>query len=96
MDANVTRIVAPYTLVEGWCATMMWGYWGGSSGGWLGPVLMVAFWVLVIAGIVALVRSFSRHEAEPDRAQQILRERYARGEISRAELGDLQQGLGTK
>ena len=74
---------------------MMWGYWGG-TGGWFGPILMLVFWVLVIGGIVALVRSFSRPEVDPDRAQQILRERYARGEIGHAELSDLQQGLGTK
>ncbi|MDA8345956.1 MAG: hypothetical protein M0Z66_10795 [Thermaerobacter sp.] len=74
---------------------MMWGYWGG-TGGWLGPILMVLFWVLVIGGIVALVRSYGRPHAEPDRAQEILRERYARGEISRQELEDLQSGLTIK
>jgi putative membrane protein len=74
---------------------MMWGYWGG-TGGWLGPILMVLFWVLVIGGIVALVRSYGQARPEPDRAQEILRERYARGEISRWELDDLQQGLRVK
>ncbi len=74
---------------------MMWGYWGG-TGGWLGPILMVLFWVLVIGGLVALVRSYGRAQTEPDRAQEILRERYARGEISRWELDDLQQGLTVK
>lgn len=74
---------------------MMWGYWGG-TGGWLGPILMLVFWALVIGGIVVLVRSFSRPEEGADRARQILRERYARGEISRTELDDLQQGLGSK
>ena len=74
---------------------MMWGYWGG-TGGWLGPILMVLFWVLVIGGVVALVRSYGRSQPEPDRAQAILRERYARGEISRQELDDLQHGLTVK
>jgi len=75
---------------------MMWGYWGG-TGGWFGPILMLVFWVLVIGGIVALVRPFARPQATaPDRAQEILRERFARGEISRAELDDLQRGLGAK
>jgi putative membrane protein len=75
---------------------MMWGYWGG-AGSWLGPTAMVLFWVLVVAGIVALVRSYGRSsQSRPDRAHEILRERYARGEISRQELEELQHGLTVK
>ena len=74
---------------------MMWGYWGG-TGSWLGPIVMVLFWLLLIGGIVALVRSYGRSQPGADRAEQILRERYARGEISREELEDLKRGLTAK
>ena len=74
---------------------MMWGYWGG-TGSWLGSIVMLLFWVLVIGGIVALVRSYGRSGPGPDRAEEILRERYARGEISGQELDDLKRGLAAK
>jgi putative membrane protein len=70
-------------------STMM--YWGNGMNGW-GYALMslstVLIWVLMIAGIVVLVRYLGDHRPEsPDRsprhsaAEQILAERFARGEI---------------
>ena len=44
-----------------------------------------AFWILVIAGIVALVRGTSGGGGS-DSALRILEERYARGEVSREEF----------
>ena len=44
-----------------------------------------AFWILVIAGIVALLRSHSGRGGS-DSAVRILEERYARGEIPRDEF----------
>ncbi len=74
----------------------MWGYWGG-TGGWLGSIGMVLVWVLVIGGVVALVRSYGLGPSSaPDRAQEIARERFARGELSPSEFEDLQRGLGTR
>jgi putative membrane protein len=62
---------------------MMWGGdWGW--GGWLGMGLgMVAFWGLVVWGIVTLVRGRGEREAPRPRpsAQQLLAERLAQGEI---------------
>lgn len=68
-------------------------YWGNGMGGW-GMVLMAVssllFWGLVIAGIVALVRYTSRsaHPGAPTgrpTPQQVLAERFARGEIDEEE-----------
>ena len=68
-------------------------YGGGLAIGWIfGILIMVLFWGLVIAAIVLgirwLVRADRRgsHEgpATPD-ALELLRERYARGEIDEAE-----------
>ena len=60
----------------------------------LGWVLMILIWVLVVAGVVVLVRWFLMHEADQNgetslpthkAPTNILRERYARGEIDREE-----------
>lgn len=65
--------------------------WAGGSG-WmgLGWIFMVLVWVLIILGVVALVRwlwmgSSGRREAQRKTPLEILRERYARGEIEREE-----------
>ncbi|MFC9758549.1 SHOCT domain-containing protein [Streptomyces sp. NPDC056921] len=78
---------------------MMW-YDGGWSGWFFMAVFMVLFWALVIAGIVALVRYLGggRHghqggpppsSSEPGwgsrRAEDLLAERFARGEIDEDE-----------
>lgn len=70
---------------------MMWGYGNGMGwGGWLlMSLIMVAFWALVIFGIVALFRG-TRDPGTRDRRmergpQQILDERFARGEIDAEE-----------
>jgi putative membrane protein len=46
-----------------------------------------AFWILVIAGIVVLLRSTTGRGGS-DSALRILEERYARGEVSREEFLD--------
>ena len=66
---------------------MMWygGDWGW--GGWLlMTVLMVLFWAVVITAVVVAVRYLAgpRHTAPdslPSRAEDLLAERFARGEI---------------
>ncbi|MGV9356747.1 SHOCT domain-containing protein [Streptomyces misionensis] len=79
---------------------MMW-YGGWGWGGWFFmTVFMVLFWALVIAAIVALARYFSgaHHDrrsgwsastGEPAwgsrRAEDLLAERFARGEIEEDE-----------
>ena len=58
-----------------------WG-WGWMSGfGW---IFMILFWALLILGAVALARSlFSTGNSDRARPLDILKERYARGEITR-------------
>ncbi len=62
-------------------------------------VATLAFWVLVIAGAVALVASLwpSDRVKAPDgglyRSREILRERYARGEITREEYEQVRRDL---
>ena len=70
---------------------MMWGLgyggWGGL--GWMGPVFMLAFWALVITGGVFLVRYLARQArtgGSQESALEILKRRYARGEIEKEEF----------
>lgn len=65
---------------------MMWGWRDGS---WIGLLFMVLFWVGVIALVVWGVRqggSTPGAAAGPNRALDILEERFARGEIDLEEF----------
>jgi len=71
---------------------MMWGYDGfGFGGGGMG-LGMLLIWGLVIAAIVVLVRGFgagpgtSASTVRDNTPLDILRERYARGEIDNNEF----------
>jgi putative membrane protein len=70
--------------------TVMWNY-GMGWGGWLLMSLaMVAFWAIVVFGVVALFRGFGTPGPGADRrrgedAQRVLDERFARGEIDQQE-----------
>jgi putative membrane protein len=70
--------------------------WYGGDGGWVGwtlmTVAMVVFWALLITAVVLLVRylaSPQRGGANPaagsTHAENLLAERYARGEIDEEE-----------
>ncbi len=61
----------------------MWGVWGFAM-----MIMMVAFWAVVVTGLVMAIRWLGRHgpASRSDRAIEILRERYARGEIDRQEF----------
>lgn len=73
------------------------GYgWGGMGFGFFG---MFLFWGLLIVGVVALVRwsAAAGQGGAPAKteksAQDILAERYARGEIDRAEFEEKRRDL---
>jgi putative membrane protein len=63
-----------------------WGRWGG----WIMPFhgLGLLFWIVVIAAVVWLVRSFRRPNERGERSNaslDVLEQRYAGGEINRDE-----------
>lgn len=69
-----------------WGPHPMWGFWG--VWGLVMMLAVLAFWALVIAGLVLGLRWLlgQARRSDQDGALQILRERYARGEISREEF----------
>ena len=78
---------------------MMWGYNGFGFGGGAMGIGMLLFWGLIIAAIVVLVRGVGARTggSEPRAAERsaldVLRERYARGEIERSEFEDKRHDL---
>ena len=70
----------------GWGMHPMWGVWGLWGIGIM--LVMLVFWGLVIVGIVLGIRWLVSQGREPrtDSALEILRQRYARGEINKDEF----------
>ena len=78
----------------------MMGGWGMGPGmignwgmGWFGMIFMLVFWILIIVGLVFLIKwliqSTGRDKVggfDGNRALEILKERYARGEIDKDEF----------
>ncbi len=82
-----------------------WGMMGPMMGygmGWLGMIMMVVFWGLLIVGGIFLVkwlvqatgRGGASTAGGGGRALEILKERYARGEITKAEFESMRADLG--
>ena len=59
--------------------------------GWFVPVFMILFWGLVVWGVMALILSLNRSSSSDstslpsDSALEVLKRRYARGEINKEE-----------
>jgi putative membrane protein len=80
---------------------MMWGDHGWGWGMGFGIIGMILFWALVILGIVILVKWIAgkNPSSEPGfppvrTALDILKERYARGEIDKQEFEEKKRDLG--
>lgn len=78
---------------------MMWG-WGYGTwshwAGWLGPLFMMAVGAAIVTGGVLLIRSLVRGDRPrkpEDSALEVLRLRYARGEIQKQEYEEKREDL---
>ena len=84
----------------------MWGWgWGNGYGGyggwghplfWIGLLVMALFWIAVIVAIVFAVRYFihqGRQSGRADSSLEILKKRYAKGEIGKEEYEEKRKDL---
>lgn len=80
----------------GWSYPWMWGNFGG---GWIGPLVAIIFFGLIIAAVIALIRFViprSRIQSTStgtDYALDILKNRYAKGEINKEEYEQKRKDL---
>lgn len=72
-------------------AAQAWCPWCGGHMGWGGGLIMMLFWLVVLAAILWIVWTMARRGGlgsgparREDGAEALLRERYARGEIDEA------------
>lgn len=82
-----------------WCGPQMMGWSGGWYGMFLGPIFMIVALAVAIALALALARWFGGPQAPtaspPGKtALDIIKERYARGEIDKAEFEDRRRTIG--
>ncbi len=69
---------------------MMWGGWG------MGWIFMIIFWGLLIVGLIFLIRYFmgaTKAGKGEETALEILKKRYARGEIDKEEFEQKKRDL---
>jgi len=77
----------------------MYGIYNGYSGwdsmmGWFGGgIMMILFWAVIIYFIVWLVRNNKTNEVGDKKALEILKERYAKGEINKQEFEEKKKDL---
>lgn len=70
----------------------MWR-WGMS--GFMGPFIMIMFWIVMIAVVILIIRwiKASGSPAPGESALDILKKRYARGEISKEEFEEMKKDI---
>lgn len=85
-----------FGLISGWQGGG-WGMMGGFSWMWLMPVFWILFLGLIIWAVVAAVRgsseSRSSDSSKADSALEVLKKRYARGEINKEEFEEKKKDL---
>ena len=75
------------------------GMMGGWGMGWFGIIFMIVFWVLVVVGLVFLIKWLiqatkgEKGSSSGSQAINILKERYARGEINKEEFEKIKRDL---
>jgi putative membrane protein len=74
------------------------GMMGGYGTGWFGGIFMIVFWIAVIIGIIFLIRwlvlsAKGGGSGSEDSAIEILKKRYARGEIDKKEFEQKKKDL---
>ena len=97
-------LFSPAPALAQWRNSQGWhmgpGIMGGWGTGWFGGIFMIIFWILILVGLVLLIKwlfqSTNRSQSGytgGSRALEILKERYARGEIDRNEFEKMKMDL---
>ena len=97
------NLVSPALAQQGRYSDWHMGRWmmGGWGMGWFGMIMMLVFWALIIVGLVALIRWLVQNTGNRghsavgtgSQAMNILKERYARGEITHDEFESMKNEL---
>ncbi len=71
------------------------GMWGWRMMGFMGPFMMIVFWIVIIVVIVLIVRwvKSSAGHAPGESALDILKKRYAKGEITKEEFENMKKDV---
>jgi len=73
-----------------------WGDYGWGMGfGW---IVMLVFWVIVIAGIIIIIKGLVSGTGQPGKSEtalDILKKRYAKGEITKEDFDRMKKDLET-
>jgi putative membrane protein len=78
---------------------MGWGGYGGYGMGIAGSLFMLLFWGLILVGLVLVMRSLwnpgrsSAGTGTSEAPLDLLKRRYARGEISKEDFAQMKQDL---
>lgn len=77
---------------------MMWGPGWGSGYGVFGWLMMLLFWILIIVGAVLIIRwlvteTGSRGAGSGETALDILKRRYAKGELTKEQFDAMKRDL---
>ncbi len=80
-------------------------HWGdgmcGMMGGgmmWFGWLFALLFWILIILGIIYLIKQIKENTGKVEKGEapiEILKRRYAKGEISKEEFDRMKDDLNT-
>ena len=75
-----------------------YGGWGNMMGFWGGGIMMLVVWIAIIIFIIWIVKhanrkNFCSHSKHDSNALDILKERYAKGEINKQEFEEKEKDL---
>jgi putative membrane protein len=77
--------------LAGWGNSNGWHMGPGMMGGWGMGWIMLLFWILVLVGLILIIKWLLQLSSAID----ILKKRYARGEINKAEFEAIRKDLAT-